>query len=73
MANICFTRLCITLSLRVLQLFQVEDILDSVSDFSNPDIDNRVDERGSSVCWHAHLQGLTTKTQSERTEVSMQV
>lgn len=43
MANICFTRLCITLWLRVLQLFHGEDILDSVSNFPNPDMDNSVD------------------------------
>lgn len=52
MANICFTRLCITLWLRVLQLLHFEDILHNVSNFPNPDIDNRVDESVKSVCLH---------------------
>lgn len=54
MANICFTRLCTTLWLRVLQLFHGEDVLE-VSDFPSPDIYNRVDENDKSVCLHAHV------------------
>lgn len=69
MANVCFTRLCISPSLRVLLLFHVEDILGRVSNFPNPDTDNTVDKRGKTVCWHAHLQRLTVKIQSGRTGV----
>lgn len=55
MATICFTRLCITLWLRVLQLFHVEDVLVKVSNFPDPDIYNRVDENDKSACLHARV------------------
>lgn len=71
MTNICFTRLCTILWLRLLQLFHVEDILVKVSNFSNPDVYNRVDENEKSVCLHAHIEELTVKTQPERTGVCL--
>ena len=61
MANICFTRLCITLWLRVLQLFHVGDVLVKVSNFPNPDIYNRVDANDKSVCLHAYVSRVDSK------------
>lgn len=61
MANICFTRLCATLWLRVLQLFHVEDTLVKVSNFPNPDIYSRVDENEKSVCLHAHVSRVDSE------------
>lgn len=61
MAIICFTRLCITLWVRVLQLFHVEDILVKVSNVPNSDSYKRVDENDMSVCLHAHVSKIDSE------------